>query len=153
MIPDKDVQKRIAAALHAKMPGCTHDEHGSDCEELAAAVVAEVAPSRDVLKLTSDHLDTCYALTGDGADPECPCQIERSLLFRVTATPTDGRKPESKYFLTAQQSRFWRDQIRSIKVPTKVSAAPMTAFRPLLDGEVDMLAQAEANRIERKQAE
>jgi hypothetical protein len=153
VIPDEDVQKRIAAALHAKMPGCTHDEHGSDCEELAAAVVAEVAPSRDVLKLTSDHLDTCYALTGDGVDPGCPCQIEHPLLFRVTATPTDGRKPESKYFLTARQSRFWRDQVRSIKVPTEVSAAPMTAFWPLLDGEVDMLAQAEANRIERKQAE
>lgn len=153
MIPNEDTQKRVAAALHVKMPGCTHDEHGSDCEELAAAVMAEVAPSRDILKLTNDHLDTCYALTGNGVDPECPCQIERPLLFRVTATPTDGRKPESKYFLTAGQSRFWRDQVRSIKIPTEVSAAPMTAFQSLLDGEVDMLAQAEVSRTEREQTE
>lgn len=149
---DKDTQKRIAVALHAKMPGCTHDEYGSDCEELAAAAMAELSAPSDILKLTNDHLDTCYALTGDGADPDCPCQIERSLLFRVTATPTDGREPESKYFLTAGQSRFWRDRVRSIKVPTEVSAAPMSAFCLLLDGEVDMLAQAEINRIEGKQA-
>lgn len=34
--------ERVAAALHAKMPGCTHDEHGSDCAELATAIIAEV---------------------------------------------------------------------------------------------------------------
>lgn len=34
------LRDRTAKALHAQMPGCTHDEHGSDCGALADAVLA-----------------------------------------------------------------------------------------------------------------
>jgi septal ring factor EnvC (AmiA/AmiB activator) len=33
-------RERYAAALHELLPGCTHDEHGSDCRPLADAALA-----------------------------------------------------------------------------------------------------------------
>lgn len=37
-----DVRERIAKALHEQMPGCTHDDHGADCEALARVAVVAI---------------------------------------------------------------------------------------------------------------
>ncbi|MGW1135808.1 hypothetical protein [Streptomyces griseoluteus] len=39
------LRERVAAALHAQMPGCGHDEHGNDCGSLADAVLAVLPES------------------------------------------------------------------------------------------------------------
>lgn len=43
-VPDPALVQRAAQALHAQLPGCTHDEHGADCAALADVVAAELAP-------------------------------------------------------------------------------------------------------------
>jgi hypothetical protein len=178
--------ERIAASLHARMPGCTHYGHGSDCKELASAVMAEVGhlqlaqhqtcttcgagykigascatcafqarmaaeastpisvqerPADDYDHVTG-HLVTCLAVTGGEADPDCPCKAEHAWIYRVTALP-EGRNPESQYYASASQAKFWRDQVGSIGYRITVGRVPAEAFEALPEKVLDRLADGE----------
>jgi hypothetical protein len=180
--------ERVAAALHAKMPGCTHDGHGSDCKALANAVIAEVGhlrltqyqtcttcgagykvdascatcafhaqmaaeapvpppiqerPIGDDERVTG-HLVTCLAVAEGEADPDCPCKAEHAWIYRVTALPED-REPESQYYTSASQARFWRDQVGSIGYRIMVGRVPAEAFEALPEEVLDRLADEERN--------
>ena len=221
MTNDDTLSGQIAATLHTLMPGCTHDEHGSDCKALSDAVTpivstrctsvenerssrereadrlrkdwvdlrneaeqaqAEAAALWDKLKKardlhrqscplargqvsppafacelceafdeplvnrTSGHLVACQGAVRGPIDPECPCRAEHPWLYRVTAHPGDGRPPQSQYYPTARQARFWRDEVKATGYRTTVARIPAEAFEALSEDGLDRLAQRDHDR-------
>lgn len=76
--------------------------------------------------------------------PFTSSQAEHAQLFRVTALPTDGRPPQSQYYPTARQAKFWRDQVSNTGYSTTVGRVGAGDFRILPPEELDRMAEHEA---------
>lgn len=67
------------------------------------------------------------------------------VVFRLT-TSQPGQKPQTKYYLSAYETRAWRDRVRAIGYTTVVGRVPAEAFEAVGDEELDALAAADQVR-------
>jgi hypothetical protein len=97
-----DLRNLIAEKLHVQMPGCTHDEHGSDCLSLADAVLA-VLPTTDRAAWASaaDHLagiwqESVRTLAEDARRPGLLAAIEELRRMADEAQPAQAASEAAK---------------------------------------------------------
>jgi hypothetical protein len=89
----------VAEALHARLPGCTHDEHGHDCRALTDAVMPALPAPVDRAaewRAAADHLDALH-LSGveGGIRSALTAELRRAADEAAAGRVADNTQPET----------------------------------------------------------